>query len=124
MSTAGGVLVWLNWPLLVENTKLIIIWHLALVQTFLARLIRQAGGMVIAQERQQVPMETLYNAPYHCEPGFSVGTTYIISISTIRGVVHLLPLMVQTDSMQWYFSNTIDLNAFKLFYMKFIRFNV
>jgi hypothetical protein len=31
MSTSGGVLVWLNLPLLVENTELIIIRHLALV---------------------------------------------------------------------------------------------
>jgi hypothetical protein len=73
--------------------------------------------MVIVEERHQPLMETLHNGSYFHKPRFSSGTTFIVPISAIQGAVHLLLLTPQQDSSAWYFSNTIDLNYFNLFYM-------
>jgi hypothetical protein len=66
-------------------------------------------------------MQPLHNGSYSCKPLFGVGTAYIIPISVIQGAVHLLWLTLQPDSCWWYLSNTIDLNAFNLFYMLIIQ---
>jgi hypothetical protein len=73
--------------------------------------------MAIIVARHQPPMQLLHHGSYHHKPLFGVGTTYIVPISTIQAAVHLLPLILQPDSSQWYLSNTIDLNALNLFYM-------
>ena len=62
-------------------------------------------------------MQPWHDGNYHRKPLFGIGTTYIIPISEIEGVVHLVPLTLQPDSSWWYMSNTIDLNAVNLFYM-------
>jgi hypothetical protein len=90
---------------------------LALVQTFTTGPIRQTAGMLIVEERHQPLMPPLHNGSYCHQPLFGSGTTYIIPISTIQEAVHLLLLTPQPDSSRWYLSNTIDLNAFNLFYM-------
>jgi hypothetical protein len=90
---------------------------LALVQTFATGPIRHTAGMVSIEEWYQPPMQPLQDGSYRCKPLFSVGTTYIVPISTIQGAVHLLLLTPQRDSSWWYLSNTIDLNALNVFYM-------
>ena len=62
-------------------------------------------------------MQLLHDGSDCCNPHFGVGTTYIVPISAIQGAVHVLPLTPQPDSSLWYLSNTIDFNAFNLFYM-------
>jgi len=114
-STAGRISTRLKCLFVVEDAESSIKELLALVQTFATGPIRQTAGMVIVEERHQPPMQPLHDGSYHHKPLFGVRTTYIVPISLIQGAVHLLPLMLQPDSLRWYLSNTIDLNAFNLF---------
>jgi len=102
---------------IVEDAESSVKGLLALVQTFATGPIRQTAGMVIVEEMHQPPMQPLHDGSYRRKPLFGVGTSYIVPISAIQGAVHLLPLTPQPDSSRWYLSNTIDLNAFNLFYM-------
>jgi len=120
-STAGRILARLKCPFFVEDAQSSIKGLVALVQTFATGPIRQTAGMAILEERHQPAMQALHDGRYHRKPHFSVRTTYIVLISAIQGAVHLLPLTPQPDSLQWYLSNTIDLNAFNLFHMYIIR---
>jgi hypothetical protein len=90
---------------------------LALVQMFATEPICQTAGMVIIEEWYQPPMQPLQDGSYRRKPLFSVGTTYIVPISTIQGAVHILLLTPQRDSSWSYLTNTIDLNALNVFYM-------
>jgi len=96
---------------------------LTLVLTPATGPICHTAGMVIADDRHQPPMQTLEGASYCQKPVFGIGTTYVVPISAIQGAVHLLPLTSQPDSLQWYLSHMIDLNAHNLFYMYIIRFD-
>ena len=116
-STAGRIPARLKCLFVVEDAESSVKGLLALVQTFATGPIRQTAGMVIVEERHQPPMQPLHDGSYRRKPLFGVGTTYIVPISAIQGAVHLLPLTPQPDSSRWYLSNTIDLNAFNLFYM-------
>jgi len=116
-STAGGIPARLKCLFVVEDGKSSVEGLLALVQTFAPRPIRQMAGMVIVKERHQPPMQPLHDGSYRHKPLISVGTTHIVPSSAIHGAVHLLPLTLLPDSSRWYLSNTIDMNAFNLFYM-------
>jgi len=94
---------------------------LAVVLTFASGLIRQTAGVVMVDERHQPQMQRLHDGSYHCEPLFSVWTTHIVPIGAIQGAVPYLLLTPQPDSSPWYLSNTINFNAFNLFYMLIIR---
>jgi len=120
-STEGCIPAWLNCLFVVEDAESSVKGLYALVQTFATGPIRQTAGMVIVEERHQPPMQPLHDGSYRCKPRFGIATTYIVPISTIQGAVHHLPLRPQRDSSRWYLSNTIDLNAFNLFYMWIIR---
>jgi len=111
-STAGCIPARLKCLFVVEDAESSATPLLTLVQTFATRPICQTAGMVIVKERHQPPMQPLHDGSYRCKPLFGIGTTYIVPISVIRGTVHLLPLMPQPDSLWWYLSNTIELNAF------------
>jgi len=102
---------------IVEDAESRVKGLLALVEMFPTGPIRQTVGMVIAEERHQPPMQPLHDGSYRRMPLFSIGATYIIPIIAIQGAVYLLPLTPQRDSMWWYLSNMIDLNAVNLFYM-------
>jgi len=117
-STAGLIPAWLKSLFGVEDAESSVEGLLALVQTFATGPIRQTAGMVIVEGRHQPPMEPLHNGSYRREALFGVGTTsYIVPISAMQGPIHLLPLTPPPDSLRWYLSNTIDENAFNLFYM-------
>ena len=120
-STAESIPTQLKCLFVVEDAESSVEGLLALFQTFATRLIRQPAGIVIVKERHQRQMQPSHDGSYRRKPLFGIGTTYIILISAIQGAVHLLPLTPQADSSWWYLSNTIDLNAFNLFYMKNIR---
>jgi len=90
---------------------------LALDPMFATGPTRQTAGMVIVEERHYHLMRPLHDGRNHCNHLFSTGSTYTVPPSAIHGAVHLLPLAPQPDSSRWYFSNTNDLNAFKLFCM-------
>ena len=116
-ATAGHIATQFKCLFVIEDAESSVKGLLALVQTFVTGPICQTAGMVIVEERHQPPMQRLYDGSYDCKPCFGVGTTDIVPISAIPGAVHLLPLMPQPDSSEWYVSNTIDFNAFNLFYM-------
>jgi len=116
-STAAGIPTPLKWLFVVEHAESSGKGLLPLVQTLATAPILQTAGMVIVEERHQPLMQPLYDADYHHRPLFGVGTTYIVPISPIQGAVHLLPLTPQPDTLQWYLSNLIELNAFNWFYM-------
>ena len=80
---------------------------LAFVPTSATGPVHQTAGMVIVEERHQPPMQPLDDQSYRCKTHFGFSTTYIIPTSEIQGAVHLLLLMPQPDSVQWYLSNTI-----------------
>ena len=115
--TAGCIPAHIKCLFIVDDAKSSGTGLLVLVQTFATGLIRQTAGMVIVGERHQPPVQPLHDGSYPHWPIFSIGTTYIIPISAIQGAVHLVLLMPQWDSMLQYWSNTIDMNAFILFYM-------
>jgi len=116
-STAGVIPVRLKCLFIFEDAESSLKGLLALVQTLATGPICQTTGMVIVEERHPPPMQHLHDGSYCLKPLFGVGTTYIVPISAIQGAVHILPLLPQPDSSLWYLSNTIDLNAFNLFYM-------
>jgi hypothetical protein len=113
----GGIPAPLKCLFIVEDAESNIQGLLALVQTFATRPIRQTAGMVIVEEMHQPLMEPSHHGSYCRNPRCGLGTTYIVPISAIEGAVNLLPLTPQPDSLRRYLSNTIDLNAFNLFYM-------
>jgi len=121
ISTAGGIPARLKWPFVVEDVESRVKVLLALVQPVATGPIRQTASIVIVEERHQPLMQLLYDGSYSCKPPFCDGTTYIVLISTIQGAVHLLLPTPQPDNWWWYLSNTIDLNAFNLFYMYIVR---
>jgi len=123
MSSAGRIPAWLKGLFVVDDTESTVEGFLALVQTFATGTIHQIAGMVIVVERHQPPMQPMHDGSYCDKPLFGVRTTSIVRISTIQEVVHLLPLRLQPDSSRWYLSNTINLNAFNLFYMYIIWLN-
>jgi len=114
---AGLIPTRLNSLFVVEDAESSANGLLAFVQTFATVPIRQTAGMVIVEEMHQPPMQPLHDGSYRRKPLFGVGTTYIVPVSAIQGAVHRLLLMLQPDSLWWYLSNPIDLNAFNLFYM-------
>jgi hypothetical protein len=81
-------------------------------QTLPTELLCQTDGMVTDEEWHHSTMQLLLNGTYCRQPLDVIWTTYIIPISTIQGVVHHLPLTPQSDTTQWYLTNTIDFNAF------------
>jgi len=122
-STAGHIHARLKFLFVIEDAESSFKGLLTLIQTFATGLIRQTAGMVILEERHQPPMQPLHDGSYRHKHPFGVGKTYIVPVSTIRGAVHLVPLTPQPDSSRWYSSNTINLNAFNLFYLWIIRLN-
>jgi hypothetical protein len=116
-STAGCIPAQLKCHFVVADAESSGKGLLALVQMFPTGPRRQTAGPVIVEERHQPPMQPLRNGSYHFKPLFGVGTTYIVPISGIDGAVHLLPLKPQPDSSRLYLFNTINLDAFNLFYM-------
>jgi len=116
-SNAGGIPAQLKCLFIVKDAELSVNGLLSLVQTFATGPVRQTACMVIVEERHQPPMQPLHDGSYCRKPLVGVGTPDIVPISAIEGAVHLLPLTPQPDSSWWYLSNTIDLNAFNLFYM-------
>jgi len=117
MSNVEHIPAWLKCLFVVEDSESCVKGLPALVQTFATGPIRQNAGMVIVKERHQRPMKSLHDGSDHCKPVFGVGTTYIVPLSAIQGAVHFPLLTPQPDSSWWYLSNTIDLDAFNLFYM-------
>jgi len=101
-STAGCIAARLKCLFVVENAESSVKVLLALVQTFATGPIRQTAGIMIVKERHQPPMQPLHDGSYHRKPLFGVGTTYIVLICAIQGAVHLPPLTLQLDSLQWY----------------------
>ena len=89
-STAGRIPTRLKCLLVIEDAESSVKGLLALVQTFATGPICQTAGMVIVEERHQPPMQPLHDGSYRRKPLFGVGTTYIVTISTIQGAVHLL----------------------------------
>ena len=120
-STTGGITTWLKCLFVFKAAESSIYKLLALFKTFPTGAICQTAGMVIVEVRHQPPMQPFHDESYRFKPLFFVGTGYIISVSLIWGAVHLLPLIAQPDSSQWYFTNMIDLNAFNVFYILIIR---
>jgi hypothetical protein len=116
-STAGRIRTRLKCLFVVEDAEPSVKRLLALVQTFATGPICQNAGMVIVEERHQPPMQPLHDWRPHRKPLFGVRTTYIVPRSANQGAIHLLLLMPQRDRSWWYLSNTMDLNAFNLFYM-------
>jgi len=115
VSTAGCNPAWLKCLFVIVDAESSITGLLGLVQTFPTVPIRQTAAKEIFKERHQPLMQPLNDGSYCCKPLFSVGITYIVLISVIQRAVYLLLLTSQLDSLQWYLSNTIDLNAFNLF---------
>jgi len=116
-STAGRIPARLKCLYIVEDAESSVKGLLALFQNFATGPIRQTAGMVMFEERHQHPMQPFHDGSYGRKPLFGVGTTCIVPITAIQPAVHILPLTTQPDSLRWYLSNTIDLNAFNLFYM-------
>jgi len=79
--------------------------------------ICHTAGMVIVEERHQPPIQPLHLGNYSWKLLFCVCTTFVVHLSTVQQHVHLLLLMPQPDSVQWYLRNTIDLNSSNLCYM-------
>jgi len=115
--TAGRISAWMKSLFITDEAQLSVKRLPALVQTLATGPICKTAGIVIVEEMNQLLMQPLHNASNHHEPHFSVGTTYTVPIGIIQGAVHLLPLTPLPDSSWLYLSNTIDLNAFNLFYM-------
>ena len=114
---AGRILPQLKCLIIFEDAESSVELLPPLVYTFATGPIRQTAGKVILEEIHQPPMEPMHNASYHRKPLFRSGTTDIVPICAIQRAVHLLPLTPQPDSMWWYLSNTIDVNALNLLYM-------
>ena len=87
------------------------------VQTFEPWPILQDAGMVIVKERHPSQMRPLHDWSYWRKPLLSGRITSIVPIRAIQDAVHHLLLTPQPDSTQSYLSNTIDWNAFSLFYI-------
>jgi len=120
-STAGLILASLKCHYIVEAAESIKEGLLAMVQTFATGPKHLNAGMVIIEQRDQPPMEPMHNGSYHRTPPVGVRMSQIIPISMIEGAVHHHPLTLQPDSMPWYLSNLIDLNALNLVYVLIIR---
>jgi len=120
-STAGHIPARLKCLFVVEDAELCVKGHLALVQMFAAGQICQTAGMVIVEERHQPPMQPLPDGSFLRKTLFGIETTHIVPISAMQVAVHLPALTPQPDSLRWYLSNRIDLNAFNLLYMYIIR---
>ena len=116
-STAGCIPTQLKSLSFIEDAEMSVKGLPALVQTFSTGPIGQTPGMVIVEERHQPLTQPFQDGSYLRKPLSCVRTSYIIPISPIQGSVHLLAPMPQPDSLQWYFPNTFDLNAFNVFYM-------
>jgi len=123
-STARCIPVGLKCPFVIEDAELSVTGLPAFVQRFVTGPIHQTAGMVDVEERYQPPMQSLHNGRYCGKPAFGVWTTYIVPFGRILIAGHLLLLRPQQDSMRWYLSNMIYLNAFNLCYMYIIRFDV
>jgi len=107
-ATAGRIPTRLKSYFIVEAAESGVKGLLALVQTIATGPISSSAGMVIVEQRHQPLMQYLHKESHHGKPLPSVGTPYIISLSTIESAVHLLPLTPQPESTQWYLSNMID----------------
>jgi len=97
-STTEHIPAWLKCLLAVEDAELSIQGLLPFVQMLATGQIHQTAGMVIVKERYQPLMQHLHDASNHHKPLFRVQTTYIVSISTIQGAVHHLPLTPPPDT--------------------------
>jgi len=115
--TAGCIPARLNYYLDVEDAESSIRGLLALVQPFATGPVLMTAGMVIVDVRHQSPMQLLQDGSHCRKPLFGVGILYIILISVIQEAVHFHPVTPQPATMQRYMSNTIDLDAWNLFYM-------
>jgi len=116
-STAECIPAQLNCLFVIEDAQSSVKQLVALVRTFATGLIPQTAGMVIVEERHQPPIQPFNQGIYRPKPRFSVGTTYIVPISTIEGGVHHLLLTPHPDSLGWHLSITIHLNAFNVIYL-------
>jgi hypothetical protein len=83
---------------------------LALVTTLIPGPIRQPSGLLTVQEKPQEDDST------RRRPNFCVGSRYIVPLRLIERAAHLIPYDIAEDNNKWFVNNTIDLNAFNLFY--------
>jgi len=117
MSNAGHIHGQLQCLFVLEDPESSVKGLLALVQTFPTAPISLTTSMMIGNERHQPLMKPLHDGSYSCNPLLGIGTTFIVPISANQGAVRPLPLMQQPDSSWWYLSNTIDFDAFNLYFM-------
>jgi len=115
--TAGPIPAWLKCHSVFEDAESRVQGLFASIQRFATGPNRQTAGMVTVKERHQHAVQPLHDVCYCQKPLFGVTTTSIIPISVIQGSVHLLVLTPQPESLLWYCSNAIDLDAFNTFYM-------
>ena len=122
-STAGCIPACLKCLFVFEDAESHVKGLLPMIHSIVKGLIRQTAGMVIVKERHQPTMQSLHNGSYCGRHHIGVRTSYIDLMSVIHGAVHPLPLTLRSDSMLWYLSTTIEMNAVSLFYMCIIGFD-
>jgi hypothetical protein len=123
-STAGLIAPWLKFLFVVKKADFSLQGLLALGQTFGTEPIDVTAGMVTLEERMHPPMHLWHMRSNHRKPSFAFGTSNIIPLVVIQGVVHILALILQPDSTGWYLSHRIVLNDFGVFNIGIIVFDV
>jgi hypothetical protein len=109
-STRGRIPARLNCLFLAQESKFGVVTPLALVTTLIPGPIRQPSGLLTVQEKPQEDDST------RRRPNFCVGSRYVVPLRLIERAAHLIPYDIADDNNKWFVNNTIDLNAFNLFY--------
>jgi len=115
--TAGFILVELKCLFVIEDAQSWVKGLLALVPPFGTKLIHQPAGTLIVKEWHQPAMQSLQDGSNHHRPLTCGRTPDVVPIRVIWGVLHLLQLMLEPDSIWWHLSNRINYNAVNLCYI-------
>ena len=115
-STAECIPTHLKCHFMVEDTESSVKGLRPLFWTFPTGPMYQTAGMLIVEKRNQPQTQPFNDRSYRRKPLFRIRTTYIIPMRAILEAVHLYPLTLEPDSMQWYLCNMIGLNCFNLIY--------